>query len=126
MSGSVNKVTLLGRLGQDPEVREMKNGGKLIQLSIATSERWRDRESGEPRERTEWHRVVIFNQRLAEVAQTYLSKGDLVYLEGQLQTSKWSDETFQERFTTEVVLPRFGGVLTLLGRRDDDATEEAA
>ena len=126
MSGSVNKVTLLGRLGQDPEVREMKNGGKLIQLSIATSERWRDRESGEPCERTEWHRVVIFNQRLAEVAETYLSKGDLVYLEGQLQTSKWSDETFQERFTTEVVLPRFGGVLTLLGRRDDDETEEAA
>jgi len=126
MSGSVNKVTLLGRLGQDPEVREMKNGGKLIQLSIATSERWRDKESGEPRERTEWHRVVIFNQRLAEVAETYLSKGDLVYLEGQLQTSKWSDETFQERFTTEVVLPRFGGVLTLLGRRGDDATEEAA
>ena len=126
MSGSVNKVTLLGRLGQDPEVREMKNGGKLIQLSIATSERWRDRESGEPRERTEWHRVVIFNQRLAEVAESYLNKGDLVYLEGQLQTSKWSDETFQERFTTEVVLPRFGGVLTLLGQRDNDATEEAA
>ena len=126
MSGSVNKVTLLGRLGQDPEAREMQNGGKLIQLSVATSERWRDKASGEPRERTEWHRVVIFNQRLADVAETYLSKGDLVYLEGQLRTSKWIDESCHERFTTEVVLPRFGGVLTLLGRRDDDATEEAA
>jgi single-strand DNA-binding protein len=121
MAGSVNKVTLVGNLGRDPEVRYTQDGSKIVHLAIATSERWRDRNSGENRERTEWHRVVIFNERLGEVAEKYLSKGRSVYLEGQLQTRKWQDQSGQERFTTEVVLQRFRGELVLLGGRDEGA-----
>jgi single-strand DNA-binding protein len=121
MAGSVNKVILVGNLGRDPEVRHTQNGDKIVHLSVATSERWRDRNSGENRERTEWHRVVIFNDRLGEIAEKYLAKGRTVYLEGQLQTRKWTDQSGQEKYTTEVVLQRFRGELTLLGGRGDDA-----
>jgi single-strand DNA-binding protein len=121
MAGSVNKVILVGNLGRDPEVRHTQDGTKIVHLAVATSERWRDRNSGEQRERTEWHRVVIFNERLGEVAERYLSKGRSVYLEGQLQTRKWQDQSGQERYTTEVVLQRFRGELVLLGGRDDMA-----
>ena len=119
MAGSVNKVILVGNLGRDPEVRYTQDGSKIVHLAIATSERWRDRTSGENRERTEWHRVVIFNERLGEVAEKYLSKGRSVYLEGQLQTRKWQDQSGQERYTTEIVLQRFRGELVLLGGRDE-------
>ena len=119
MAGSVNKVILVGNLGRDPEVRMSQNNQKIVQLSIATSERWRDRASGETQERTEWHRVVIFNENLAEVAERYLKKGRSVYVEGQLQTRKWQDQGGQERYTTEIVLSRFKGELVLLGGRDD-------
>jgi single-strand DNA-binding protein len=115
----VNKVILVGNLGRDPEVRHTQDGQKIVHLAVATSERWRDRNTGENRERTEWHRVVIFNERLGEVAEKYLSKGRQVYLEGQLQTRKWTDQSGQERYTTEVVLQRFRGELTLLGGRDE-------
>jgi single-strand DNA-binding protein len=121
MAGSVNKVILVGNLGRDPEVRYTQDGAKIVHLAIATSERWRDRASGDNRERTEWHRVVIFNERLGEVAEKYLSKGRSVYLEGQLQTRKWQDQSGQERYTTEVVLQRFRGELVLLGGRDEGA-----
>ncbi len=120
MAGSVNKVILLGNLGRDPEVRQTQDGTKIVHLAIATSERWRDRQSGEPREKTEWHRVVIFNDRLGEVAEKYLSKGRQVYVEGQLQTRKWTDQSGQEKYTTEIVLQRFRGELTLIGGRGDD------
>ena len=119
MAGSVNKVILVGNLGRDPEVRYTQDGTKIVHLAIATSERWRDRTSGENRERTEWHRVVIFNERLGEVAEKYLAKGRSVYLEGQLQTRKWQDQSGQERYSTEVVLQRFRGELVLLGGRDE-------
>jgi single-strand DNA-binding protein len=119
MAGSVNKVILIGNLGRDPEVRSMQDGGKIVQLSVATSEQWKDRASGERRERTEWHRVVIFNERLAEVAERYLKKGSKVYLEGQLQTRKWTDKEGQEKYTTEVVLGKFRGELTMLDGRGD-------
>jgi single-strand DNA-binding protein len=119
MAGSVNKVILVGNLGRDPEVRTTQDGTKIVHLAVATSERWRDRNSGENRERTEWHRVVIFNERLGEIAERYLSKGRSVYLEGQLQTRKWTDQSGQERYSTEVVLQRFRGELVLLGGRDD-------
>ncbi|HMR31635.1 MAG TPA: single-stranded DNA-binding protein [Geminicoccaceae bacterium] len=119
MAGSVNKVILVGNLGRDPEVRYTQGNQKIVHLSVATSERWRDRQSSEMRERTEWHRVVIFNENLADVAEKYLSKGRTVYLEGSLQTRKWTDNGGQERYTTEVVLTRFKGELVLLGGRDD-------
>ena len=121
MSGSVNKVTLVGNLGRDPEVRAMQNGDKIVQLSIATSDRWKDKSSGEQRERTEWHRVVIFNDALGKIAEQYLKKGSTVYLEGQLQTRKWTDQqSGQEKYTTEVVLQRYRGELTLLGSRSEN------
>ncbi len=115
--GSVNKVILIGNLGRDPEVRRTQSGDPIVHLSVATSENWRDKASGERRERTEWHRVVIFNERLGEVAQKYLRKGSKVYLEGQLQTRKWADQSGAEKYTTEVVLQRFRGELTLLDAR---------
>ena len=121
MAGSVNKVILVGNLGRDPEIRNTQDGMKVVTLSVATSERWKDRMSGEPRERTEWHRVVIFNENLARVAEQYLRKGSSVYLEGQLQTRKWTDQQGVEKYTTEVVLGRFRGELTLLGSRGDGA-----
>ena len=115
MAGSVNKVILVGNLGRDPEVRHSQGNQKIVNLRIATSERWKDRQSGEPRERTEWHSVVIFNEHLADIAERYLRKGSPVYVEGQLQTRKWTDQSGQERSTTEIVVPRFRGELTLLG-----------
>src|SRR4051794_5270077 len=115
MAGSVNKVILVGNLGRDPEVRHTQSNQKIVHLAVATSERWKDRQSGEARERTEWHRVVIFDENLAEIAERYLRKGSPVYLEGTLQTRKWTDQGGQERYTTEVVVPRFRGELTLLG-----------
>ena len=119
MAGSVNKVILVGHLGRDPEVRHTQNNQKIVHLSVATSERWKDRQSGDPRERTEWHRVVIFNENLADIAERYLRKGSQVYLEGTLQTRKWTDQGGQERTTTEVVVSRFRGELTLLGGRHE-------
>lgn len=119
MAGSVNKVILVGNLGRDPEVRHSNDGNPIVNLSVATSEQWRDRNSGERRERTEWHRVVIFDERLGEVAQKYLHKGSKVYLEGQIQTRKWTDQQGQERYTTEVVLGRFRSVLTMLDSRGE-------
>jgi single-strand DNA-binding protein len=120
MAGSVNKVILVGNLGRDPEVRHTQAGGLIVQLSVATSENWRDKASGERKERTEWHRVVIFNEKLAEVAQKYLRKGAKVYVEGQIQTRKWTDQSGVEKYTTEVVLPRFGGTMTMLDGRGGD------
>ncbi len=121
MSGSVNKVTLIGNLGRDPEIRAMQNGDKIVQLSIATSDRWKDKNTGEQREKTEWHRVVIFNDNLGKVAEQFLKKGSTVYLEGQLQTRKWTDQqSGQDKYTTEVVLQRYRGELTLLGSRSDN------
>jgi single-strand DNA-binding protein len=116
MAGSVNKVILVGNLGRDPESRQLQDGNPVVNLSVATSESWRDKNSGERREKTEWHRVVIFNERLAEVAQKYLRKGSKVYIEGQLQTRKWTDQSGVEKYTTEVVLQRFRGELQMLDR----------
>jgi single-strand DNA-binding protein len=114
MAGSVNKVILVGNLGRDPEIRSTQDGLRIANLNLATSESWRDRTSGERKERTEWHRIVIFNERLAEIAEKYLRKGSKVYLEGALQTRKWTDNSGQERTTTEIVLPKFRGELTML------------
>ena len=119
MAGSINKVILVGNLGRDPESRTMQDGNPVVNLSIATSESWRDRNSGERRERTEWHRVVIFNDKLAEIAQKYLRKGSKIYLEGQLQTRKWTDQSGIEKYTTEVVLQRYRGELTMLDGRNE-------
>ena len=120
MSGSVNKVILVGNLGRDPEVRFMQSGDKVVNLALATSERWTDRQSGERREKTEWHRVVVFDQNIADVAEKYLKKGSKVYLEGQLQTRKWTDQSGVEKYTTEVVLQRFRGTLTMLSGRGEE------
>ena len=119
MAGSVNKVILVGNLGRDTEVRAMQDNNSVVNLSVATSETWKDKNSGERRERTEWHRVVIFNERLADVAQKFLHKGSKVYLEGQLQTRKWQDQSGIDKYTTEVVLQRFRGELTMLDSRND-------
>jgi single-strand DNA-binding protein len=118
VAGSVNKVILIGNLGKDPEVRSLQNGGKVCNLSIATSESWKDKMTGERKERTEWHRVVIFNENLTNIAERYLKKGSKVYLEGQLETRKWTDQSGQEKYSTEVVLRQFRGELTLLDGRD--------
>jgi single-strand DNA-binding protein len=118
MAGSVNKVILVGNLGRDPEVRSFPNGGKVVNLRIATSENWRDKQSGERKERTEWHSVAIFNEALGKIAEQYLRKGSTVYIEGQLETRKWQDQSGQDRYTTEVVLRQYRGELTLLGGRD--------
>ncbi len=117
MAGSVNKVILVGNLGRDPEVRRMTSGEPIVNLSVATSESWRDKNSGERKEKTEWHRVVIFNENLAKVAEQYLRKGSKVYLEGQLATRKWTDKDGQEKYSTEVVLNRFRGELVMLDGR---------
>jgi single-strand DNA-binding protein len=119
MAGSVNKVILIGNLGRDPEVRSFQNGGRVCNLNLATSERWRDKQSGEMRERTEWHRVAIFNENLVRIAEQYLRKGSNVYVEGQLETRKWQDQNGQERYTTEIVLRPYRGELTLLGGRGE-------
>ncbi|HEX2114367.1 MAG TPA: single-stranded DNA-binding protein [Alphaproteobacteria bacterium] len=117
MAGSVNKVILVGNLGRDPEIRSFQNGGRVANLSVATSENWKDRATGERKEKTEWHRVAIFNDRLVEVVEKYLKKGSKVYIEGQLETRKWTDQSGQERYTTEVVLRQFRGELTMLDGR---------
>ena len=119
MAGSVNKVILVGNLGNDPDVRTLPSGGKVVNLSVATSERWKDRNSGEQREKTEWHRVVIFSEGLARVAENYLRKGSKVYLEGQLQTRKWQDQSGQDKYSTEVVLQGFNAQMVLLDSRGD-------
>ena len=127
MAGSVNKVILVGNLGKDPEVRTTQDGTKIVNFSVATSETWNDRASGERKERTEWHRVVIFNDRVGDVAERYLRKGSKVYVEGSLQTRKWTDQSGQERYTTEVVIGRFRGELQLLDRagpRDEGGMAE--
>lgn len=116
MAGSVNKVTIVGNLGRDPEVRSTQAGMKIVNLAVATSESWNDKASGERKELTEWHRVVIMNDRLGEVAEKYLRKGSKVYLEGKLQTRKWTDQSGQERYTTEIMIGRFNGELVLLDR----------
>jgi single-strand DNA-binding protein len=118
VAGSVNKVILIGNLGKDPEARSMNNGGEVVSFSIATSESWNDKQSGEKRDKTEWHNIVIFNENLGRVAKQYLRKGSSVYVEGQLQTRKWTDQSGADKYTTEVVLQRFRGELTLLGSRD--------
>ena len=115
----VNKVIIVGRLGADPEVRTFSNGGKVCNLSVATSEQWRDKSSGERRERTEWHKVAIFDERKVEIAERYLSKGREVYLEGQLETRKWQDQEGRDRYTTEIVLRPFRSELTLIGGRGE-------
>lgn len=118
MAGSVNKVIIVGNLGRDPEVRSFQNGGKVVNLRIATSETWRDKASGERKEKTEWHSVAIFNEALGKIAEQYLKKGSTVYIEGQLETRKWQDQSGADRFTTEIVVKQFRGELTLLGGRD--------
>lgn len=120
MAGSVNKVILIGNIGKEPEIRHAQSGSKIVSFTLATSETWNDRASNERRERTEWHRIVIFNERLADVAERFLAKGRKVYVEGQLQTRKWTDQSGQDRFTTEIVLPRFGGELTILDTKHPD------
>jgi single-strand DNA-binding protein len=124
MAGSVNKVILVGNLGKDPEIRSLGSGDRVANLTIATSERWRDKSSGEQKEKTEWHRVVIFNDNLVRVAEQYLKKGSSVYIEGQLQTRKWTDNTGQEKYSTEVVLQKFRGELTMLGGRGGEADRD--
>ena len=119
MAGSVNKVILVGNLGADPEARSMGSGGEVVQLSVATSENWTDKASGERREKTEWHRVVIFNDNLVKVAEQYLRKGSKVYIEGAIQTRKWTDQSGQEKYSTEIVLQKFRGELTMLDGRGD-------
>lgn len=124
-NASVNKVILLGTLGKDPEVRHAQDGGKSAQLSIATSESWKDKATRERKEKTEWHRVVVFNERLADVAERYCRKGSRVYVEGQLQTRKWTGQDGVEKYTTEVVIGRFDGKLTMLDARRDDGAAAA-
>ena len=119
MAGSVNKVILVGNLGRDPEVRQTQDGKPIANMSLATSESWKDRQSGERRERTEWHRIVIFNEHLADIAKRYLRKGSKIYIEGQLQTRKWTDQSGQERYTTEVVLQRYRGEIAMLDSRGE-------
>lgn len=118
MAGSVNKVIIVGNLGADPDIRSMQNGGKVVNLSVATSENWNDKNTGEKRERTEWHRVVIFNEGLVRVAENYLRKGSKVYIEGQLETRKWQDQSGQDKYSTEIVLRGFGGALQMLDSRN--------
>lgn len=117
MAGSINKVILVGNLGADPEIRQTKDGRPIANLSVATGESWKDKNTGERREKTEWHRVVIFNEGLAKIAEQYLRKGSKVYLEGQLQTRKWQDQNGQDKYTTEVVLQGYNGNLTMLDSR---------
>jgi len=119
MAGSVNKVIIIGNLGRDPEVRTFQNGGKVCNLRIATSEQWKDKSTGERREKTEWHSVAIFNEGLVRIAEQYLRKGSKVYIEGQLQTRKWQDQSGQDRYSTEVVLQGFNGTLTMLDGRGE-------
>lgn len=126
MSGSVNKVILIGNLGRDPEVRTFQSGGKVCNLRIATSEAWRDKDSGERREKTEWHSVAIFNEGLVRIAEQYLKKGSKVYLEGALETRKWQDQSGQDKYSTEVVLRGYGGTLTMLDGKSDSHSRQSS
>lgn len=119
MAGSVNKVILIGNLGKDPESRSFSNGGKVVRFTIATSESWKDRATGERKDKTEWHNIAIFNENVARVAEQYLRKGSKVYIEGQLQTRKWQDQQGADRYTTEVVIQNYNGTLTLLDGRNE-------
>ncbi|MDR0753189.1 MAG: single-stranded DNA-binding protein [Holosporaceae bacterium] len=121
MAASINKVILVGNLGKDPEVRAMQDGSKVVSFSLATSESWKDKISGERKDRTEWHRIVVFNPNLAEICEKYLHKGSKAYVEGQLQTRKWQDQSGNDRYTTEIVLSRFRGELALLDSRNDSS-----
>ena len=125
MAGSVNKVILVGNLGNDPEVRNLPNGGKVVNLSVATSDQWRDKNTGERKERTEWHRVVIFSEGLVRVAEQYLRKGSKVYIEGSLQTRKWQDQSGQDKYSTEIVLQGFNSTLTMLDGRGEGGGDSA-
>lgn len=125
MAGSVNKVILIGNLGKDPESRSTQDGSKIVNLTIATSETWNDKASGERKEKTEWHRIVIFNDRVADVAERYLKKGAKVYIEGSLQTRKWTDQSGAEKYTTEVVIGRFNGQMTMLSSSESSSESEA-
>lgn len=125
MAGSVNKVILVGNLGADPEVRRLNSGDPVVNMRIATSESWRDKQSGERQERTEWHNIVIFNEHLAKVAEQYLKKGSKIYIEGQLQTRQWEDQSGQKRYTTEIVLQRFRGELQMLDTRGGGAEDRS-
>ncbi|MDB5455546.1 MAG: single-strand binding protein [Caulobacter sp.] len=125
MAGSVNKVILVGNLGADPEIRTLTSGDRVANLRLATSETWRDRTSGERKEKTEWHRVVIFNDNLVKVAENYLKKGSTIYIEGAIQTRKWADASGVEKYSTEIVLQKFRGELTMLGGRGDGAGASA-
>lgn len=125
MAGSVNKVILVGNLGKDPEVRNAQNGTKIVSFTLATSESWNDKASGERREKTEWHRIVIFNERIADIAERFAKKGRKVYVEGSLQTRKWTDQSGQEKYTTEIVIDRFKGELTLLDSGDREGGSAA-
>ena len=122
MAGSVNKVILVGNLGRDPEVRSFSNGGKVANLRIATSETWKDKATGERKERTEWHSVAIHNDALVRIAEQYLTKGSTVYIEGQLETRKWQDQSGQDRYSTEIVMRPYNGTLTLLGGKRDSGS----
>ena len=122
MAGSVNKVILVGNLGKDPEIRTLNSGDRVANLSVATSETWRDKGSGERKEKTEWHQVVIFNENIVKVAENYLRKGSTVYIEGSLQTRKWADAQGVEKYSTEIVLQKFRGELTMIGGRNDGAS----
>ena len=124
MAGSINKVMLMGNLGRDPEVRYGADGTKIVNMTIATSESWRDKQTGERKDKTEWHRVVIFNDKLGDIAERYLKKGSKVFVEGQLQTRKWTDNNGIEKYTTEVVLPRYRGEMTLLDSRNSGGSDE--
>jgi single-strand DNA-binding protein len=127
MAGSVNKVILVGNAGKDPEVRRMSNGDAVVSFSLATSESWRDKQTGERKDKTEWHSVVIYNENIAKVAESYVRKGSKLYIEGQLQTRKWQDQSGNDRYTTEVVLQRYRGELTLLdGKSGDETPRQAA
>lgn len=126
MSGSVNKVILIGRIGKDPEIRSTKDGGKIANLTLATSETWNDKASGERKERVEWHRISILNDKTADVAERFVKKGAKIYVEGQLQTRKWTDQQGQDRYTTEVVIGRFNGQLTMLDGKQGGGDGERA
>ncbi|GGD30901.1 single-stranded DNA-binding protein [Aureimonas glaciei] len=126
MAGSVNKVILVGNLGADPETRRLNNGSAVVNMRLATSESWRDKSSGERKENTQWHNVVIFDENICKVAEQYLRKGSTVYIEGQLQTRSWEDQGGQKKYTTEIVLQRFGGTLTMLGSPPGDRQERQA
>lgn len=124
MAGSVNKVILIGNLGKDPEIRSMQNGKEIANLTIATSESWKDKNTGERKERSEWHRVVIFSEGLVKVAKSYLKKGSKVYIEGSLQTRKWKDKSGQDKYSTEIVLQGFGSTLQMLDKRDNEYNQD--